>query len=65
MLGSTSDVDIDNPAQFCEVTISRSYVSRNELFERFCTFQTNNLKTRWVISISFVDYAYPKDFDIW
>ena len=58
-LGSISDVDIDNGANICKVTIPRSYISRNELFERFWTLQTHKLQTRWLISNFFADLASP------
>ena len=42
-LGSISDVNINNCVKFCSVTMPGSYISRNELFERFWTLQTHNL----------------------
>ena len=39
------NVNIDKYVKYCYVTIPKSYISRNELFERFWTLQKHKLQT--------------------
>ena len=52
-LGSIFDVDVGNSGIFCQVTMSRSYISRKQLFGRIWILLTHNLQTRRAFSVDF------------
>ena len=53
-VGTIFDVNVYNSAKFGQLTMSKNYIPRNELFERFWTLLNQNLQTRWITSTTFV-----------